>query len=194
MLCTILYGENKLNPTFCGWSLQVPLICISPANLVVWGSWRSGFQLPCRDLQPVLQASSWQVFNTFWPPCLLLGANPWLGQEACTVSVIYIRWSARRVPVLLRRAWKLDLVPRWWFRCVKLWTANQTEVLASPDRLHSYKRWSVRRFSCNISKGLWARKGDQGSEMSLPLDIYIESPYIRVVEKYEQPAIFSNWG
>ena len=26
--------------------------------------------------------------------------------------------------------------------------------------------------------------------MSLPLDIYIESLYIRVVEKYEQPAIF----
>lgn len=150
--------------------LQVPLNCISAANLVVWGSWRSRFLLPCGDLQPVLQASSWQVFDTFWPSYLQLGANPWLGQEACAVSVLYIRWSARRVPVLLRWAWKLDLVPRWWFRRIKLWTSNETEVLASPNRLHSYKGWPVRRFSANIPERVWARKGDQGSEMSLSLD------------------------
>lgn len=146
--------------------LQVPLNCISPANLVVWGSWRSRFLLPCRDLQPILQASSWQVFNTFWSPYLQHRANPWLGQEACTVSVLCIRWSACRVPVLLRWAWELDFVPRWWFRCIRLWATNQTEVLAGPNRLHSYKRWSVRRFSTNIPERLWARKGDQVSEMS----------------------------
>jgi hypothetical protein len=28
----------------------------------------------------------------------------------------------------------------------------------------------VRRFSSDLSKRLWARKGDQGSEMSLSLD------------------------
>jgi hypothetical protein len=133
---------------------------------VVWGSRRSRFLLPGRDLQPVLQASSWQVFSTFRPPNLQLGANPWVGQEACAVSALHIRWSARRVPVLLRWAWKLDLVPRRWFRRVELRTTDEAEVLAGANRLHSHKRWSLRRLGTNIPEGLWARKGDQVSKMS----------------------------
>jgi hypothetical protein len=154
--------------------MQISLCGIPSANMVLWSGWRDRFQLPCVNLQLILQDSSREVLQAIWTPSLQHWACPWLGPEACSLPALHLWWAALIISVLPGWARELGTLPCWQFCGLKAWPNNQAEVLDGLDWLHTHKRWvfvSTRRSYTQRAfsrRGWWGlRNVDADKELTL---------------------------
>lgn len=122
---------------------QIPDSCISPTNLVVRSGRRNRVPFPRRTLQHLHSTPAWQALQATRTLGLQLGARPWLGHKACKVSAHIIRWSTRRIAMLLGQSRNLGKLPcgkflRWGSRHF-----DEDQIFSNTDWLHTHERRGV---------------------------------------------------